>query len=212
MDRRGFTLIEMIVTIAILVIFASLLVPVVAKQRQLEQVRSFGIQVATMADFAKQEAIQNRVVSTLTYDQSNNQLTVNTNQGIDPNQPGLTNQGSGGSSMTGTNLITNPNSTSQNSNPTLPSLTKSLTLPSGWQGQQFMLDGQSVNSSDWKVNFNPDGSSDSATIDFQFPENGEKSVLIDAFGRITVLDGPPPDPTTLQWQGGSIAQRQATGG
>jgi|GEM_PF-4875631 len=211
--RKGFTLVEMLVTLVILVIFTTLLVPIIAGQNQAQASRNFMPQLLNLGTFAKQQAILHGVITTLTYHSANNQVSVTNDVNVDPNQPGDSTQsgtsggssGGLGSSMTGQTPIVNPNSQTQNQ--TAPTINQTAAIPSGLSADQFQVNGKTVDGGDWKINFYPDGTSDGGTIEFKNNE-AESTFSIDSLANLKVADGPPPDPTTIQWQGGQIEQRQ----
>lgn len=82
-----------------------------------------------------------------------------------------------------------------------------LSMPDGVDVSRLFNDGKVADSSDWKINFYPDGSSDGGGIELS-RGNSLTSLSVDKGTSLaTVTDGEMPDGENTSWPAGDYVQR-----
>ncbi len=217
--RFGFTLIEMVVTITILVIFSALVVPEVAKLQQRNVVENFFPNLQSAFIYARNQAVAQNTITVAQFDPSSNSFVVSDDSALDPLMPGQgqSNPDTGPvQPQTGANSAPVQDPFNQASQPGMEapptpvasgSISKTVPMPPDYQPSQWQLNGQQVDQTTWDVRFYPDGTSDQATLTFDYG-SFQKTLMVNQQGQTVLIDGPAPDPTTLIWQGGTFEPRQ----
>lgn len=217
--RSGFTLIEMVVTVTVLVLFAALLVPEFARMKERNLAENFFPGLQSAVRYAHNQAISQTTVTVLQFDSGSNSFTVSNDSAVDPLMPG---QGQSNPNtgpvppQTDANASVAPSPFSQNSQPGMESppaapaagsITQTVQAPTTYLPSQWQLNGQQVDESSWAIRFYPDGTSDIGSVTFDYG-SFEKTLVLNGRGLSQLVDGAAPDPATVSWQGGTFEARQ----
>lgn len=211
--RSAFTLTELVVTTTVLLVVAALLVPNMARMRDNQLARDVVPSIQRLVAYARERAISRHTTAILTYDQSTTMLTVKQDTTVDANAPTTSaisaSQGSGSSSLPASNgsaPVNMPSVLTVDANN--PTINKTLAVPSDFELTNFQIAGKDVSETDFQVRFYSDGTCDSAGLGFTVAKNPQ-SLVIDDFGRSTIVDGELPDPTTQKWEAGQFEPRSS---
>ena len=181
----GFTLIELMVVLTVLLLFAGLITPKIVGQQSARQRRESYNQVLRLAMRGREEAILNGQTYQLQYREGSGQVA-------------LLRQPVSQSSVT----AAAPTASSG----TLEDVT-SVNLPPEIRGGTFQLEGNSVGATDWKVSFFPDGKSEGGTAEL-VEGNAIRTLVIGKDGSARLQDGQSPQGVQDQWQAGELEHRQ----
>ena len=215
--KRGFTLVELSVVIVVLVLFATLILPNLCKQKSVLADRDFYPGVQRIVSYAREQAIGQNITTVVTFDEASNSFTVGHETFTDQNEPtdsNITNQPGSLTSVTSTTPpATNPNATTTNSatsaNVTISNDTVSMTvpMPTTYSIADYQIAGSDKSASDWQLEFFPDGHCDGGLLHFRHGSL-EDSVVINTRGKSKIVEGNIPDPTADLWPAGQLAVRQ----
>jgi len=171
--KRGFTLVELTVVIAVLMILAAAVVPNLVAFETSQRERTFYNTLANLPAQARERAIAQGKNVTLQYDDNANQFQLHSNDDNGNDQ----------------------------------SISKLDLLP-GMQVNRVMLGTTDSNSSDWKLTFYPDGTSDGGGAELTLTDSTIVSLKIEASnGHAQLLTDRLPDPSAEKWQAGDYVHR-----
>jgi len=208
---RAFTLVELVIVCMVLVMFAALVVPKAVRFRQAQVERDAIPSLIRLISYGREQAIAQRTTALMTYDGSTHTFTVKQDTTLDANTPTT----SANSTTQGGATTLPPTNTGRTINlpvvPTIdqnnPTINKTETLPTNVTTGGFQVAGKDVAESDFQLRFYSDGTCDSGGIALTIGTDSE-SLNIDNFGRVTLINGPLPDPNSLKWEAGSFEPRQ----
>lgn len=198
--RRGFTLVEMSVVIALVALFASIIVPNLIKRQQNQAIDTFFAQVFQTAKKAREMAITKNLTLHMKLEGSRvtvTQDTAGTQDAASPDgaqTPAVT-PGAANSSSAQTQDQTDQNGTE----------VLGLDVPDAVSATKFQLAGMDSSSGDFDLRFYPDGTTDGGGIEFTVGD-GTEALNVSDRGAVT-LDDQLEDPTQTRWSAGEYVQR-----
>ncbi len=184
-ETSGFTLIEVMVVLTVLLLFVSLVTPKIVSQQSARQKRESYNQVLRLAMRGREEAILNGQTYQLQYRDGSGQVA-------------LVRQPVSQSTVT---------AAAPTADSAAPEDVSSVTLPQEIRGSVFQLEGNSVEAADWKVSFFPDGKSEGGTAEL-VEGNAIRTLVIGKDGSAKLQDGQAPQGVQDQWQAGELEHRQ----
>jgi prepilin-type N-terminal cleavage/methylation domain-containing protein len=204
---RGFTLIELSVTVTVLIIFAAMMAPAFARIKEQSSARDLMPSMVRLIGFARESSINQGIPLIVSFDSSANAMQVTSNDYQNQNAP----QPIDGvfAPPSGTPAGGSGSRSSQNPNLQFPGQAMEIqNLPVGASAETFQLAGKESSSADFRLRFYPDGTCDGGGITFR-QGNAQHSLSVDKLGGTKITDGPLPDPTTVIWEAGQLAQRSS---
>jgi type IV fimbrial biogenesis protein FimT len=201
---RGFTLIELSVTVAVLVIISAMVVPGFTRIKQQNAARDLMPSMMRLMAAAREGAINQGVPLVVSFDSQTNSLQIASDDYQNQNLPQPADGVKAPASGTPQNGTSAPAPTSGLQFPGQAMRTQAL--PEGASTESFQLAGKDSSESEFKLRFYPDGTCDGGGITFR-TGNNEQSISVDKLGAAKLTDGPLPDATTTLWEAGQLAQR-----
>lgn len=184
-DKRGFTYIELTVTLVVLLLVASLAMPNLKHLAEGQEIATFKTDLKTLPVSARELAISNGQTVQVTYDDQESQLVVSAIQ--ETASAGQGSESSTDDGEEGTTLRTIP-------------------VPGTVEASSYMYQGVEADAGNWSIRFYPDGTSEAGGIGFE-AGNYQFSLTIRDDGRGAVVDGDIPDLSTESWKAGDYEQR-----
>ena len=175
---KGFTYIEMLVAVFVVMLMASIAVPNIVEFHQSQDLRTFKAKLIAYAKEARSIAIDSGDTVTMTYDKDAKQIEI-----VD--------QTSSGQTLPVHRLKMPDNVTAKR----FSSEQQGASAEEGTEG------------SAWKVSFYSDGACAGGGIEFSERDEPFSFVLQRTGSEGRIVDGPLPDLSLDQWQAGSYAQR-----
>jgi prepilin-type N-terminal cleavage/methylation domain-containing protein len=198
MKTRGFTLIEMTVVVAIIIVFAALVSPGVTRMMSAQARQGFYGSVEDMIEKTRLDAIRTDTTYAIMVGQGKNELRV-------VRQPPDT------TTQTQPGAVPNPEErplTNVQSNSDLEDF-DSLPLPSPIQTNRLEAGTNMTDPNSFIIHFYPDATCDGGAIEFK--EGGLiSSVRIDKNGFTDYSRDPIPDPTQQSWPAGTYVSNTST--
>lgn len=188
MNKRGFTLIEITVVVAVIVILAATAVPGLFAARRSREARAFFSNLRDLGVRARNEAIRLPATVVLTYDEAETRFQLE----VEVEEEGT-------SSLS--------RSTTQETEPAEERLQGTeVVVPEGITVQSFRANGDDTTASEWRIRFFPDGRSDGGGL--QIEDAGIiQSWVVDDSGRERLLEVELTETEAERWEAGQHEQR-----
>ena len=189
---RGFTLIELMVVVTILVLTTALIMPRVGTMKAQRQSRAFVPNLRRIASMARTEAIDRGQTTMLTWDQSQNVVSLVT---VDSNSTGISGS---------------PSTTS--STPTLNSTSNNVTIatinvPPTVSTSSFSVGDNPAQNPDWELHFYADGTCEGGGVEF-LDSGSQMHLQLNRLGIGELTSGPLAVGTESHWSAGDFERRQ----
>lgn len=217
MRRQGFTLIEVVVVCALLGMFAALVFPNVVAMKAGRERRQAYDDVLRLAQMGREAAIQSGRAYSLTLNDNGTTVVLSRDQDAQPSRG----EQNGNSSTeeqtpepqlpTGVIVGSYPTATRPSGGAGISddASGSSVSLPSGVQIGEIVLDGKPSTSSDFKLHFYPDGRSEGGGFEM-IEGSTTRSLTVDRNGLARLQEAELPAATENKWEAGQYEQRASS--
>jgi len=186
MARRGFTYIELTVTLVVLMLIVTLVMPNLKHMAEGEQIASFKSDLKTIPVSAREFAVSRGKTVEVAYHDESSELTISTVEET---------------ASAGQNDIAPPSDDG-----TEGSRLRTLAVPNLVKATSFLVEGSETDSGNWALRFYADGTSEAGGVGFEAGDY-KFALTVRDDGRGAQVDGDVPDLSTEKWKAGDFEQR-----